>query len=294
MIQTIGQKAMAKVNLGLDVLRKREDGYHDVRMIMQTVDLYDRIEIARSKEPGISLETNLPYLPVDGTNLAYKAAKLFLEEFHIEEGIKLRLEKHIPVAAGMAGGSSDAAAVLVGINRMFSLGLSQKELAKRGAFLGADIPYCIMGGTALAEGIGDALTPLPPMPDCYILIAKPGFGVSTKFVYENLHAETITEHPDIDGMMEALRQKDLYRVAEKMENVLERVTIPAYPVIGELKELMKKKGALNALMSGSGPTVFGVFDDEGKAKEAGACVKKSALAKQVYLKKPFCPESRIS
>ena len=247
MIQTIGQKAMAKVNLGLDVLRKREDGYHDVRMIMQTVDLYDRIEIARSKEPGISLETNLPYLPVDGTNLAYKAAKLLLEEFHIEEGVKLRLEKHIPVAAGMAGGSSDAAAVLVGINRMFSLGLSQKELAKRGAFLGADIPYCIMGGTALAEGIGDALTPLPPVPDCYILIAKPGFGVSTKFVYENLHAETITEHPDIDGMMEALRQKDLYRVAEKMENVLERVTIPAYPVIGELKELMKKKLIWNVL-----------------------------------------------
>ncbi len=284
MIQKIQKKAMAKINLGLDVLGRRDDGYHQVRMIMQTVELYDLIEIRRREAPGIQVSANLFYLPVNENNLAYRAAKLLMEEFQIREGVSIRLDKHIPVAAGMAGGSSDAAAVLLGVNQMFQLGLSKEELAKRGVALGADIPYCISGGTALVEGIGEVLTALPSMPDCGVLIAKPGISVSTRFVYENLHAETITEHPDIEGQLQALRKGDLKGVAEKMGNVLERVTVPAYPVIGQLKELMQKEGALGAIMSGSGPTVFGLFDDQEKAKAAYRKVKSSGMAKQLYLR----------
>ncbi len=289
MIQTMQLKAKAKVNLGLDVLKRREDGYHEVRMIMQTVDLYDFIEI-KTVDDGkgaIELRTNLHYLPVNENNLVYRAAKLLMDEFSIQHSLQIRLEKHIPVAAGMAGGSSDGAAVLVGVNKMFSLGLSKSELAKRGVTLGADIPYCIMRGTVLSEGIGEILTPLPAMPDCKVLIAKPGISVSTKFVYENLHAETIENHPDIDGMIEAIKEKDLKKIASKMGNVLERVTIPVYPEIRTLKEIMLENGALNSLMSGSGPTVFGLFDDEDAAMRAHEAVKKSGLAKQLYLRNLF-------
>lgn len=289
MIQKMQLKAMAKVNLGLDVLRRREDGYHEVRMIMQTVDLYDFIEI-KAIEDGkgaIELKTNLHYLPVNENNLVYRAAKLLMEEFAINHSLYLRLEKHIPVAAGMAGGSSDAAAVLVGVNKMFSLGLSKEELARRGVTLGADIPYCIMRGTALSEGIGEVLTPLPAMPNCKVLIAKPGISVSTRFVYENLHVETIEAHPDIDGMVEAIKERNLKKIANKMGNVLERVTIPVYPEIRTLKEIMLENGALNSLMSGSGPTVFGLFDDEKRAVHAHEAVKKSGIAKQLYLRNIF-------
>ncbi len=292
MLQTIRLKAMAKINLGLDVLRRRPDGYHDVRMIMQTVNLYDDIEITKMEEPGIRIFTNLHFLPANENNLAYCAADLLMKEFSLQGGLQIKLDKHIPVAAGMAGGSSDGAAVLVGLNRMFSLGLSKEELAERGVLLGADVPYCIMRGTALSEGIGEILTPLPPMPDCQILIARPGIAVSTRFVYENLHAEAITDHPDIDGMIEALTAGDLYKVAAKMENVLERVTVPAYPEIGRLKELMREKGALNALMSGSGPTVFGLFDREETAQEACDAVMESGLAKQLFLRRPFQNHTR--
>ena len=252
-------------------------------MVMQTVYLYDQIRIEKTKKPGIELSTNLFYLPVNENNLAYQAADLLMKEFDVKEGVKITLDKHIPVAAGMAGGSSNAAAVLFGINRMFSLGLSQKELMERGVTLGADVPYCVMRGTALAEGIGEKLTSLPGVPMCYVLIGKPGINVSTKFVYGNLHLDEVTEHPDIDGMVEAIRNHDLYGITDRMGNVLESVTCPAYPVIDEIKAQMMKNGAVNAMMSGSGPTVFGIFDDPDKAEFARDQLKISGLSKQTFL-----------
>ncbi len=276
-------KALGKINLGLDVLGKRENGYHDVRMVMQTVYLYDQITIKKRKKPGIGLETNLYYLPVNENNLAYRAAKLLKDEFHIEEGVSIRLEKHIPVAAGMAGGSSNAAAVLFGMNRMFGLGLTAEELMERGVLLGADVPYCIMRGTVLAEGIGEILTPLSPMPKCYVLLAKPPVAVSTKLVYEKLDSQEIKIHPDIDAIIEGLKEKSLSKIAASMGNVLENVTIEEYPVIEEIKNMIKRAGALNAMMSGSGPTVFGIFDDKEPARAAAQKIKDTQLAKQVYV-----------
>lgn len=276
-------KALGKINLGLDVLGRRENGYHDVRMVMQTVYLYDRIIMKKSKTPGIRLETNLYYLPVNENNLAYQAAQMLMDEFHMEEGVSIQLDKHIPVAAGMAGGSSNAAAVLFGMNRMFSLGLSQKELMERGVKLGADVPYCIMRGTVLAEGIGEILTPLSPMPKCYVLIAKPAISVSTKMVYEKLDSHEIEDHPDIDGILAGLKAGDLKKVAGSMGNVLERVTVDAYPVIDRIKEIMIKEGALNAMMSGSGPTVFGIFEEKATARKAADAIRDARLTKQVYV-----------
>lgn len=276
-------KALGKINLGLDVLERRENGYHDVRMVMQTVYLYDRIIMKKSKTPGIRLETNLYYLPVNENNLAYQAAQMLMDEFHIEEGVSIQLDKHIPVAAGMAGGSSNAAAVLFGMNRMFSLGLSQKELMERGVKLGADVPYCIMRGTVLAEGIGEILTPLSPMPKCYVLIAKPAISVSTKMVYEKLDSHEIEDHPDIDGILAGLKAGDLKKVAGSMGNVLERVTVDAYPVIDQIKKMMIKEGALNAMMSGSGPTVFGIFEEKATARKAADAIRDARLTKQVYV-----------
>ena len=276
-------KAMGKINLGLDVLGRRENGYHDVRMVMQTVYLYDQIVIEKVKEPGITLTSNLFFLPTDQNNLAYKAAQMLIEEFGITEGVKISLDKHIPVSAGMAGGSSNGAAVLFGMNRMFDLGLSQKELMERGVKLGADVPYCIMRGTVLAEGIGEILTPLPPCPRCWVLLAKPPVNVSTKLVYERLDAHEITDHPDIDGILTALENRDIREVAACMGNVLERVTVAEYPVIEKLKDIMKKNGAMNAMMSGSGPTVFGLFEDKNEAKRAASRIREEKLAKQVYV-----------
>lgn len=286
-MKEIRLKALAKINLGLDVVRKREDGYHEVRMIMQTVRLYDQIEIHQTDKPGIRVRTNLSYLPVNENNLVYKAAKLLMDEFGIEKGVSIRLKKVIPVAAGMAGGSSDAAAVLVGINRMFQLNLTKQELMERGVKIGADVPYCVMRGTALAEGIGERLTKLPPVPGCYVVIAKPDAHVSTKFVYTNLHANELKFHPDIDAQVEAIRNGNLEGMAARMGNVLETVTIPSYPVIGQIKEKMLKYGAINAMMSGSGPTVFGLFDTKEKAKYAYEKLHRDPVAKQVFLTQIF-------
>lgn len=280
-------KAMAKINLGLDVLRRREDGYHDLRMIMQSVSLYDQLKLKRQQEPGISVSTNLAYLSTGEDNLVYKAAKLLMDEFQIQEGVSIHLKKCIPIAAGLAGGSSDAAAVLVGINRLFGLGLSQEALMKRGVRIGADVPYCVMRGTALSEGIGDILTPLPDAPDAFVVLAKPPVHVSTAFVYGNLEADKLVYHPDIDAQVQAVRDQDLYRMAELMGNVLETVTIPSCPVIGEIKNCMKRQGALNAMMSGSGPTVFGLFDDERAARAAYEELEAGNLAKNVVLTKFF-------
>ena len=282
----IQMKALAKVNLGLDVIRRREDGYHEVKMIMQTVRLYDRIILEKTQK-GISMETNLSFLPVNEQNIAYRAAKMLMDEFHIQSGLHIKIDKHIPVAAGMAGGSTDGAAVLYGVNKIFELGLTKRQLMERGVKLGADVPYCIMRGTVLSEGIGEILTPISSLPDCHILIAKPPVSVSTKHVYENLKLDKIEKHPDIDGMVEALRIEDLHGVTQRMENVLETVTIPEHPEIQQIKELMIKEGALNALMSGSGPTVFGIFDDREKGMRARDLLRKSSLVRHTYLVRPF-------
>lgn len=279
----ISLKALAKINLGLDVVRRREDGYHEVRMIMQTIQMYDRLDIKRTQEPGIQIQTNLSFLPVNENNLIYKAAKLLMDEFSITDGVSVKLDKRIPVAAGMAGGSTDAAAMLIGVNRLFSLGLTKKQLMERGVQIGADVPYCIMRGTALAEGIGEALSPLPPMVKCPVLIAKPSISVSTKFVYQNLKLDDTTIHPDIDRLIDDIKAKNLHDIAAHMGNVLETVTIPNYPVIDEIKKHMLSNGAVGAMMSGSGPTVFGLFDDEDTAKKAYKAMRSSHLARQVYL-----------
>lgn len=282
-------KALAKINLGLDVLRRREDGYHEVKMIMQTIHLHDQIHLRRIEEPKIQVRTNLYYLPNNENNLAYKAAKLLMDEFQLSGGVAINLKKVIPVAAGMAGGSSDAAAVLFGMNKMFDLKLSLEELKERGVKLGADVPYCIMRGTALAEGIGEKLTKLPAMPKCYILIAKPSVSVSTKFVYENLHANDLRpeEHPPVDAQIEALKEGNLEKLVENMGNVLEKVTVPEYPVIEEIKKMMTDCGAMGAMMSGSGPTVFGIFKSSAHAKKAYETIKNAGLSKQIYLTTPY-------
>lgn len=282
-MKKISVKALAKINLGLDVVRRREDGYHEVRMVMQTIHLFDRLEIAENNTGNIKITTNLAFLPTNENNLVYKAAKLLMDEFEIKAGIDVKLQKHIPVAAGMAGGSTDAAAVLYGMNRIFDLGLSREDLMRRGTKLGADVPYCVMRGTALAEGIGEQLTALPPMVKCPVLIAKPQISVSTKFVYENLRLNEKTIHPDIDRLVEDIKGKDLSQIAADMGNVLETVTIPQYPVIADIKDKMMEHGALNSMMSGSGPTVFGLFDKESTAVAAYEAMRESGLARQVYL-----------
>lgn len=289
--EAVTLQAYAKINLGLDVLRKRPDGYHEVKMIMQSISLADTLELKKLPEETIRLingaEQDNPEVPMDKTNLIYRAIDLIKQKYAISEGIEATLTKRIPVAAGMAGGSTDAAAALKGMNQLFALGLSEQELCELGVTLGADIPYCIMGGTALSEGIGERLTPLPPMPDCWILIAKPPISVSTGFVYGNLKANELTVHPDIDGMTEAIKHNDLHGITSRLENVLETVTIPAHPEIAVIKDKMLDYGAMQALMSGSGPTVFGIFAEEEQAAEAGTAIQKEGLSGQVYLTKPI-------
>ena len=260
-------KAYAKINLGLDVVRKREDGYHEVRMIMQTVNLYDRIEMDRTEDGVIRTETNLPFVPDGEGNLAWRAAKLLLDEKGIKDGVTIKIRKYIPVAAGMAGGSTDAAAVLVGVNRMFDLGFTKKELM---------------------EGIGEILTELPAPPQCHLVIAKPQISVSTKAVYGKLRVNELApeEHPDIDGMMAAIKNGDLDGVIERLGNVLETVTVPDHPEIAEIKEMMMENGACGSLMSGSGPTVFGIYKDRELAEKACQALREAdggRLTRQVYL-----------
>ncbi len=282
-MEKISLKALAKINLGLDVVKRRADGYHEVRMIMQTIHLHDRLEITKAKEPGIRIAVNLDFLPTGEDNLIYKAVRMLMESYSIREGVDVKLEKRIPVAAGMAGGSTDAAAALYGMNELFHLGLKRSGLMELGVKIGADVPYCLMRGTALAEGIGEKLRSLPPMPKCPVLVAKPAASVSTKSVYENLKLDEQTVHPDIYAQIAAIREGNLKAAAEHMGNLLETVTIPRCPVIDEIKRCMMEHGALNAMMSGSGPAVFGLFEDEKTAKAAYGQVMKSHLAKQVCL-----------
>ena len=285
----INLKAMGKINLALDVLGRRENGYHDVRMVMQSVQIFDRLLIEKSRDAGIRVKTNRSYLPTDENNLVYQAAKLLIDEFGITEGVNIDLKKFLPVAAGMAGGSSDAAAVLFGMNRMFRLGLTQEELMKRGLLIGADIPFCIMRGTVLAEGIGEILTPLAPVPQCHVLIAKPPISISTKTIYERIDTKGVDVHPDIDGMLRAIAENDLKGVASCLGNVLEQVTREDCPLIKQIEETMLSHGAIGAAMSGSGPTVFGLFEEEENARAACLKLKDMQVAKQIYLTEFFRP-----
>ncbi|NLL78148.1 MAG: 4-(cytidine 5'-diphospho)-2-C-methyl-D-erythritol kinase [Clostridiales bacterium] len=285
-MDSITRNAYAKINLGLDVIRRREDGYHEVKMIMQSIGLCDTLTFTRKDEAGIVVVTDKKELPGDENNLIYRAAKLLTDTCRIKQGVHISLEKKIPMAAGMAGGSTDAAAVFHGMNEMFSLGLSVDEMCGLAVKIGADVPYCIKGGTALAEGIGEQLTDLPGMPDCFLLIAKPDIDVSTRFVYENLHADSLEDHPDIDGMIDAIRRRDLGGVTERLGNVLETVTVKKYPEVEEIKNFMKEHGALNALMSGSGPTVFGIYDSKEKALEARTGLERGKTAKQIFVTVP--------
>lgn len=276
------RKAYAKINLGLDVIGRLENGYHEVKMIMQNVGIYDVLTLTKIPE-GIVVTTDNGELPTDDNNLIYKAAKLMLENYNISQGVKIHLEKNIPIAAGMAGGSTDAAATFWGMNELFSLGLPEAELREIGVKVGADVPYCIMGGTALAEGIGEKLTRLPEAPDCCLLVAKPDINVSTKYVYEHLDEEGVEEHPDIDGMMEAIYQGSLEGIVARLGNVLEVVTVKKYTIIEDIKKEMLSFGAMGSLMSGSGPTVFGIYEKEEDARKAMEHIKESGLAKQVFV-----------
>ena len=287
MSQSLHLKAYAKINLALDVVRRREDGYHDVRMIMQTVRLFDRINMKIIPGNDIRISTNLPYLPDNKDNLVYKSIEIIRSHYGIKDGIEAVIEKHIPVAAGLAGGSSDAAAALVGMNQLFGLGIRQSRLMELGVSLGADIPFCIMRGTALSEGIGERLTPLPPIPDCWILLLKPTFPMSTKYVYQNLTLNEHTVHPDIDGMVKAIREGSLSGITGRMGNVLESAVGSHLSDICRLKSLIIELGAQAALMSGSGSTVYGIFTDRDKAAHALSRLSKDPLIHHGTVVSPF-------
>ncbi len=275
-------KARAKINLALDVCRRLENGYHEVKMVMQTVDIFDELEFKKRTDPDIILSVNSrDYLGDLENNLIFRAAKLMKQRYGIQQGIEIRLKKNIPVAAGMAGGSTDAAATMTALNDMFDLGLTRQQLMESALELGADTPFCILGGTALAEGIGEKLTPLPPPPEASLLIVKPPIMVSTKHVYESLRVDTLERHPDIDGMVNALRQGDLKGITSRMENVMETVTVRDYPIITDIKKMMLGNGAANALMSGSGPSIFGIFLEESAARAAAVYIEQTLGTKGI-------------
>jgi 4-diphosphocytidyl-2-C-methyl-D-erythritol kinase len=278
-------KAYGKINLGLDVIRKRPDGYHDLDMIMQMVDVYDDVIIEKKAGEEIVVKADAAVLSNGKDNLAYMAAKMLFDEFGIKSGVEITIHKRIPIAGGMAGGSSDCATTLIGINKMFNLGLSKQQLMERGVKLGADVPYCVLGGTAIARGIGEVLTPLPTPPQCHVIIAKPPISVSTAYVYGHIRPDEITKRPDIEQMTLAIKEQDLNKLSDLLYNVMEEVTVSEYPVIEKLKSIMLENGALNSIMSGSGPTVFGLFDDREKAQAAMKALDSKELTEQLYLTK---------
>lgn len=280
----ITRKAYAKINLSLDVIRKRTDGYHDLKMVMQSVGVADIVTCKKTDDNSIKFKTNSGYLSDEDAagNLCVKAAKLMREKFGCG-GVEITLEKHIPIAAGLAGGSTDGAAVLKAVNTLYDLGLSQDELEKLGVTLGADVPYTLRGGTVLCEGIGDVMTNLPDAPECHLLLAKPDLYVSTGEVYGTLVLDETSVHPDVDGQIEAIKSGDLSIVADKCDNILARVTEKKHPIIVTIEDIMKTMGAKNAIMSGSGPTVFGIFKNKIDAEYASKAIKKQNLAKEVFV-----------
>ncbi|MBP5198224.1 MAG: 4-(cytidine 5'-diphospho)-2-C-methyl-D-erythritol kinase [Lachnospiraceae bacterium] len=281
-MESIVLKAYAKINLSLDVTGRRPNGYHDVKMIMQSVGLFDTLTFTKSRE-GINLKVDNSELSDSTDNLIYKAAKLLFDKFNLPGGIDISLEKNIPIAAGMAGGSTDAAATFKAVNTLYDLKLSGKELCDLAVKLGADIPFCIMGGTALSEGIGEKLTPIKNPPECILLVAKPDINVSTKEVYTKLDATDLPDHPDVDAMIKAIEEGDLNKMCSLTGNVLEYVTENDHPIISKLKQIMTGEGALTSMMSGSGPSVFGIFNDKSKAESAFNKIKETCGLKQVYI-----------
>ena len=261
-------KAYAKINLSLDIVGKREDGYHLLRMIMQNIDLYDEISLEKENGSEIKITCNKNYVPTDERNLAYKAAKIFKEKYKISAGVKINIIKNIPVSAGLAGGSTDAATVLKLMNQVFEIGASNEELMELGLKLGADIPYCIQGGTALCEGIGEVITPLKPFKDKIVVLVKPAFGVSTKEVYKSFDLSKIRKHPETEGLISSMDKDDLKAVAYNMRNLLENVTLRKHKILIKIKEEMLEDGAVGSMMSGSGPSVFAMFDDMLKAQKS--------------------------
>ncbi|ACD53283.1 UNVERIFIED_ORG: 4-diphosphocytidyl-2C-methyl-D-erythritol kinase [Clostridium botulinum] len=259
-------KAYAKINISLDVIGKRDDGYHLLKMIMQNIDLYDIVQVEKIPN-GIKLKCNKPYVPTDERNLAYKAAKLFKETYNIKSGIYINIEKNIPVSAGLAGGSTDAAAVLKIMNKMFNINVTQSELMNLGLKLGADVPYCICGGTALCEGIGEKVTKLKPFRDKILVVVKPPFGVSTKEVYKAFDLSKVIFHPKTNELISNIEKNNIEFISNNMKNLLENVTLGRYKIISTIKEEINICGALGSMMSGSGPTVFGFFDDMLKAQK---------------------------
>ncbi|MCD7917227.1 MAG: 4-(cytidine 5'-diphospho)-2-C-methyl-D-erythritol kinase [Clostridiales bacterium] len=272
MTAPLTEPAWAKLNLTLDVLGRRADGFHDLRMVMQSVSLHDDVVLTLTEEPGIRLATNFSFLPTDGRNLAVMAANAFQQATGVDVGgLRIRVEKHIPVCAGTAGGSSDAAAVLRGLNRLYETGLTPEQLAKIGEDVGSDVPYCVLGGTALAEGRGERLTRLPALPDCAIVMCKPSFAVSTPELFHRIDSFKLRCHPDTAGMLKALEEGSLQGVARRLYNVFEDVLPPQQGnAIREIRQSLIESGALGACLSGTGPTVFGIFEAEEEARRAAA------------------------
>lgn len=281
--------AYAKINLGLDVILRRPDGYHEVRMVMQTVGLHDVIDVTRTDEAKISITTDSEDIPSGDDNLIYKAAELIMKEYSLSGGLKIDLTKNIPVAAGLAGGSTDAAATLKAVNALYDLKLPDEELSKLGVRIGADVPYCIRGGTVLCEGIGEIMTGISPCPKCTVLLAKPREGMSTAYVYKHLDLTKVT-HPDIDGLIRSIENGSIKDASHCMGNVLETVTVPELPVIGRIKKTMTDNGATACLMSGSGPTVFGLFDGKEAAMAASEELEVSEEGLRLIITDIYNPE----
>jgi 4-diphosphocytidyl-2-C-methyl-D-erythritol kinase len=282
-MRTITLKAKAKINITLDVVGKRANGYHDLRMIMQTINLHDTVYLKKTKSKGVRLGCSLSWLPKDDKNIAYKVAAMFLDKIQADEGVFIYIEKRIPIAAGLAGGSTDAAAVLVGLNKLFNAGYTKKQLMEMSVPFGADIPFCIARGTMLAEGIGEVLTPLRPFPSMYVLLAKPNLSVSTAAVYGALRVDEITRHPQTEEMIAAIAKKDVPFICEHLRNVLEDVTIPMHPQISRIKKDMLDLGAMASMMSGSGPTVFGFFRSKDEAIKAATYFKHERNLREVHV-----------
>ena len=283
----INLKARAKINITLDVTGVRDDGYHELKMIMQTVELYDGVYIKKIEKPIIKLKSNLEWLPKDERNLAYRAAARIREKYGIKEGVYIELRKAIPVAAGLAGGSSDCASVLYGMNKLFDLGISRKTLAEIGLTLGSDVPYCLMRGTALAEGRGEILTRLPSCPKAWVVLAKPPMGLSTAAVYKAIDRAKEISHPNTEAVIEAIKDKDLHRMARNLSNVLETVSMEMCPMVGEIKRRFMETGAIGSLMSGSGPTVYGLFESRKIAQSSAETIKEEFGLRDVALTKIY-------
>ncbi|MBC1372785.1 4-(cytidine 5'-diphospho)-2-C-methyl-D-erythritol kinase [Listeria booriae] len=283
----INVKAPAKINLSLDALYKRKDNYHELEMVMTTIDLADRLQLVLLEKDCIKLDVKAHFIPDDKRNLVYQAAALLKERFQIKQGVAITLDKSIPVAAGLAGGSSDAAAALKGLNQLWDLNLSLEELADLGAELGSDIPFCLYGGTALATGRGEIIEPLPMMPNCWIVLAKPSISVSTPGVYRDLKVGEV-KHPNTKGMVQAIQAGSFEGICDNIGNVLETVTLVKHPEVKRIKEKMLEFGADTALMSGSGPTVFALVKQYSRAKRVYNGLR--GFCEEVYLVRPWQEE----